>query len=172
MEYKGKNYTWDQTLEDVTVYVKVEKSTPKTMVNCKITKDHLIVGVKNQPPVVDGALSEPVVASESYWCIQDTKDGREIQVILIKKTGQHWWKNVIEGDEEIDTTKCVPENSKLEDLDPETRQTVEKMMYDQRAKAMGQPTTEELQNMEMLKKLQEQHPELKDKLAAAAAGQH
>ncbi|EAY06737.1 Nuclear movement protein [Trichomonas vaginalis G3] len=172
MEYKGKNYTWDQTLEDVTVYVKVEKGIPSKMVNCKITKDHLIVGVKNQTPIVDGQLSEPVVPSESSWSIQDSKDGREIQVNLIKKTGQKWWANVIEGDEQIDTTKCVPENSKLEDLDPETRQTVEKMMYDQRAKAMGQPTTDELKNMEMLKKLQEQHPELKDQIAAAAAGKN
>jgi hypothetical protein len=39
-----------------------------------------------------------------------------------------YWKNVIEGDPMIDIEKVEPENSKLSDLDPETRQTVEKMM--------------------------------------------
>lgn len=167
MANKGSNYTWDQTLEDVTLFVQVEKGVTGKMVNCKVTKSHLTLGIKGKDPIIDGELSEPVLAGESIWNIQDSKGGREIQVNLVKQKGMHWWKNVIQGDDEIDTSKIQPENSKLEDLDPETRQTVEKMMYDQRAKQMGQPTTDELKNMEMLKKLQEQHPELKEQLANA-----
>lgn len=56
------------------------------------------------------------------------EDQSSLSILLTKHDQMEWWKCLVKGGPEIDTQKVEPENRKLSDLDPETRQTVEKMM--------------------------------------------
>ncbi|XP_030441519.2 protein BOBBER 1-like [Syzygium oleosum] len=48
-----ENYSWTQTLQEVTVHVPVPKGTKGRFVVCDIKKNHLKVGLKGQPPVIE-----------------------------------------------------------------------------------------------------------------------
>lgn len=106
---------------------------------------------------MDGLLFKKVKVDDSFWTLED---GNRICVYLQKENQMEWWKTIIQGDAEIDTKKVQPENSKLADLDSDTRQTVEKMMFDQKQKALGLPTSDDIQKQDVLKKFMAQHPEM------------
>eukprot|EP00164_Ancoracysta_twista_P001267 GFYU01001664.1.p1 GENE.GFYU01001664.1~~GFYU01001664.1.p1 ORF type:complete len:319 (+),score=135.36 GFYU01001664.1:67-1023(+) len=152
-----ENYSWIQTLGELTVSVPLPEGTSKKSLVCEIKQRKLKVAIKGGDTIIDGDLPEKIIVDDSFWTIEDQK----LLVITLTKLNQmDWWNSVIKGDPEINTKKVEPENSKLSDLDGDTRKTVEKMMFDQRQKQMGLPDSKELEKQEMMKKFMAQHPEM------------
>lgn len=175
-EQKTLPYTWTQTISDLDLTIPVPANIKARDLEVSITKTDLLVKIRgaDQKPIISDALSHEVRTTECTWTLETTTatkssssssspsasaaPGKEICIHLDKANRMEWWPSVVKSAPKLDTAKIVPENSQLSDLDGETRGMVEKMMYDQRMKEMGKPTSEEQTKMDMLKKFQAQHP--------------
>jgi len=157
-------YTWTQTLEELHVYIPVHRDIKTKDLVIKLEPNHCVVGLRNQTAIINADWPERIKADDSIWTLEDaqkTEGGRVIHLALFKTPNQnHWWDCVVKGDPKIDTTKIDPEPSNLGDLDGETRSTVEKMMFDQRQKQMGKPTSDEQSKMDKLGGFMKAHPEM------------
>ncbi|KAF7845913.1 hypothetical protein BT93_L0078 [Corymbia citriodora subsp. variegata] len=153
-------YKWTQTLTEAEVTIPIPQNLKARDLVVDIKKSSLKAGVKGQPAIIDGSTPHQINVDDSTWVLSTEAGQRYIVISISKSAGSNWWAHIVTNAPKIDVTKIVPENSKLSDLDGETRGMVEKMMYDQRQKEMGKPTSDEERKQDMLKKFMEQHPEM------------
>jgi CS domain len=115
--------------------VPVPKGTRARDLVVVIAKKKLSVGFKGKEPILVGDLCQDIKVEESTWtlgkrtrpynliptstCISE--DQSSIEIHLEKVNKMQWWENVLTHHPKIDTRKIQPENSKLGDLDGETR---------------------------------------------------
>jgi len=127
--------------------------------DANLKKKTMRLGIKRQAEaLMEGEWHAEI--QDSLWTLETECDKKFAVLSLEKSKGMCWWPCVIKGHPEIKTKKIQPENSKLGDLDGETRQTVEKMMFDQRQKQLGKPTSDERSKRDKLSKFMKMHPEM------------
>jgi len=154
------NFSWEQTLSDVTIHAPVPVGTKARDIVCTIGRSHLVLKLKNAPqPIVDAdypcdarngsEVWERVKAVDCYWNLS-TSSGQPTVSVYLEKERESWWKSAVHGAEEIDTTK-VDSTRDMYDYDDETQGAIRKIMFDQHQKRMGQSTSDELKNEEMLR---------------------
>jgi hypothetical protein len=133
-------YVWTQSLAEVNMTVPVPEHTRGRDLHVKIAKQHLQVGLRRAKGATPGSaggnddwmmvnapLTKAVIVDDSFWMVED---GNRLVINLQKLHQMEWWDAVCVGDTAIDVKTIQPENSSLNDLDGETRKTVEKVRHD------------------------------------------
>ncbi|CAM9174714.1 unnamed protein product [Ectocarpus sp. 6 AP-2014] len=93
-EHEGRTvYEWEQSLEEVNLYIETPPGVKADRIECKITPRHICMGLKGNPPFIDEDTGGPVVVEESYWMM----DGGELNVNLQKMKKADTWPAALQG---------------------------------------------------------------------------
>lgn len=131
-------YTWTQELGEIDVTVPVPQGTRGKDLHIVIDKKKLSVGLKGHEPIMSGELCKEIKVEDSTWtvrkyfilsllrnisdeCYLNLEDNKAVLIHLEKLNQQTWWENVLTHHPKIDTKRIEPTDSKLSDLDNETR---------------------------------------------------
>lgn len=143
----NEKYSWSQGISDVIVQVNLPRKTKAKDLDVDLSSKRIHAAYKDGTVILSGEFYDDVKGDDSAWSIEEG----EKFILNLEKSQENIWKTVIKGDAEIDATK-VDNTKGLDDFDPETQGALRKIVYEQNRKARGLPTSEEEQQMEMLRK--------------------
>ena len=86
-------YEWDQTLDEVNIYIQPPPGAGARDIECTITNDHVSVGLKGNPPYLSEDTPAIVMADESYWMMNDG----ELHLLLAKTHKGQLWDSALKG---------------------------------------------------------------------------
>ena len=100
-------YRWTQELGELTLRLELPPGTAKRDVSCKISAKSIECGLRGQPPLVAGTLHATVRVDECMWQLQDShRLIVTLQKRVVDASDRAWWPRLLEGESEIDTSKC------------------------------------------------------------------
>ncbi|KAK9133414.1 hypothetical protein Scep_012942 [Stephania cephalantha] len=104
-----KVFEWDQTLEEVNMYITLPPNVPTKLFCCKIQSKHVEVGIKGNPPYLNHDLTCPVKTDSSFWTLED-----EIMHITLQKRDKgQTWSSPIVGQGQLDPHSVDLEQKRL-----------------------------------------------------------
>ncbi|XP_022257564.1 nudC domain-containing protein 3-like isoform X2 [Limulus polyphemus] len=144
------NYSWAQTIKDLDVRVKV----PQNVISGKSVKvdikhNSLTVNVLNEEgwtTEFDGELSFKINVEDSVWTLFP---GEHVHVNL-DKVQERFWESLLKDEPKIDL-KEIDNSRPMEDLDEEAQAKVKELVYNERQKQLGLPTSDQKKMENILK---------------------
>ena len=139
-----KRYVWTQTLDECTVMLGIPSNLRAKDLDVSIKAAS--IRVKTKPTggniegttFVEGALFDKIKPDESTWTIEGG-----VMTMLLQKPKKTFWATIIADDEKIDTS-LVDSRRHISDYDEATQGQLRKIMFDQKQKEKGLPTSDEI----------------------------
>ena len=102
-------YEWEQSLEEVLVYISPPAGVTASMVTCAFKTRHVTLGLKGVPPFLDEALACACSSGESHW----TLDAGELTLTLTKASRGETWPAVFAGHGRLDAAEEAATHKRL-----------------------------------------------------------
>lgn len=112
-KHEGRTiYEWEQSLEEVNMYIRPPPGVTSSLIDCKIQNKHLSLGLKGSPPFIDEDTHGLVKVAESFWSME----GGELNINLQKVVKGSTWEAPLKGHGGIDaaTKDAVQKSIMLE----------------------------------------------------------
>lgn len=142
-------YCWSQSATEIELHVLLPEhiSTSKQLL-IKIDAEHILISERSNPDsiILSGKLPHKCKNNDAVWSVSN----RKLQITL-DKSKEVWWELFLEDEPRLDLGKIDCSRS-LEELPEESQAIIEKLQWDQRQKALGLPTSDDIKNRDILKK--------------------
>jgi hypothetical protein len=137
-----KRYKWTQTTEECSVLVGIPSELRARDLSVTIKASSVAVRTKKPregetdvQTFLEGDLTNKCLPDESTWTLEGG-----VMVMQLYKQTKTFWKTVVQGDDEIDTT-LVDSRRKIGEYDESTQAQIRKIMFDQNQARQGLPVS-------------------------------
>ncbi|KEH34247.1 p23-like NUD (nuclear distribution)-like protein [Medicago truncatula] len=104
-----KVFEWDQTLDEVNIYINLPPNVHSKLFYCTIQSKHIELGIKGNPPFLNHDLTSPVKTDSSFWTLEDDI----MHITLNKRDKGQTWPSPILGQGQLDAYSTDLEQKRL-----------------------------------------------------------
>lgn len=146
------SYTWSQTIKDIDIRVKVPPNV-RTAKDLKVVVDRrrIQITLKTDGTTAlyfDGTLCWDILKDATVWTLHPKENHIHF---CLDKVQERWWEAAFEGEDKINTRK-IDCSRPMHELDEEAQAKIHQLMYDERCKRQGLPTSDQQKVQNMLEK--------------------
>uniref|UniRef100_A0A2A4JZB5 CS domain-containing protein n=1 Tax=Heliothis virescens TaxID=7102 RepID=A0A2A4JZB5_HELVI len=140
-------YLWAQNIMELDVTVKLPPDIKSSKdVKVTINATDICVASRKGEVIIKDTLPYKIKTMDSFWSISEGK-----LLMHLEKVQERWWNKLLNSEEAIDLDK-IDCSRPLDDLPEDHVAKVREMQWNQERKMKGLPTSDEIRNMDILKK--------------------